>query len=177
MMKNHDEEGGEFSYTYTNLGKKHGFIVGWFLTLAYFTMIPLNATAFPLVIKKIFGGVLEVGYLYNIAGYNIYLGEILVSSIIILIFASLNLKGIKKTSKVQNIIVFSLMIMILIVGVGMVIKGDRVKFVNTYVENYFFDLSQVVRVFAITPFAFIGFDAIPQLNKEFNFSKHDLDFI
>ncbi|PWX63675.1 amino acid ABC transporter permease, partial [Clostridium perfringens] len=41
MMQTHDEEGGEFSFTYNNLGKKHGFIVGWFLTLAYFTMIPL----------------------------------------------------------------------------------------------------------------------------------------
>ena len=88
MMQTHDEEGGEFSFTYNNLGKKHGFIVGWFLTLAYFTMIPLNATAFPLVIKKIFGGILEFGYLYNVAGYNIYLGEILTSSIIIIAFAA-----------------------------------------------------------------------------------------
>ncbi|MDZ5254094.1 APC family permease [Clostridium sp. LIBA-8841] len=171
MMKTHDEEGGEFSYTYNNLGKKHGFIVGWFLTLAYFTMIPLNATAFPLVIKKIFGGVLEFGYLYNIAGYDVYLGEILMSSIIIIAFASLNLKGIKKTSKVQNVIIFSLILMILVVGVGMLIKGDRTNFVKTYIETYSFDLSQVLKVFAITPFAFIGFDAIPQLSRELNFSK------
>lgn len=171
MMKAHDEEGGEFSYTYNNLGKKHGFIVGWFLTLAYFTMIPLNATAFPLVIKKIFGGVLEFGYLYNIAGYDVYLGEILMSSIIIIAFASLNLKGIKKTSKVQNVIIFSLILMILVVGVGMLIKGDRTNFVKTYIETYSFDLSQVLKVFAITPFAFIGFDAIPQLSRELNFSK------
>lgn len=171
MMKTHDEEGGEFSYTYNNLGKKHGFIVGWFLTLAYFTMIPLNATAFPLVIKKIFGGVLEFGYLYNIAGYDVYLGEILMSSIIIIAFALLNLKGIKKTSKVQNVIIFSLILMILVVGVGMLIKGDRTNFVKTYIETYSFDLSQVLKVFAITPFAFIGFDAIPQLSRELNFSK------
>lgn len=171
MMSTHDEEGGEFSYTYNNLGKKHGFVVGWFLSLAYFTMIPLNATAFPLVIKKLFGGVLEFGYLYNIAGYNVYLGEILVSSIIILAFAILNLKGIKKTSKIQNIIIFSLISMIVIVGIGMFLKGDKTKFINTYIEGYHFDLSEIAKVFAITPFAFIGFDAIPQLSKEFNFSK------
>lgn len=171
MMASHDEEGGEFSYTYNNLGKKHGFVVGWFLTLAYFTMIPLNATAFPLVIKKLFGGILEFGYLYDVAGYSIYFGEILVSSIIILLFASLNLKGIKKTSKVQNMIIFSLISMILIVGVGMLIKGDKVSFVNNYISNYSFDVGQIIRVFAITPFAFIGFDAIPQLRKEFDFSK------
>lgn len=177
MMESHDEEGGEFSYTYNNLGKKHGFIVGWFLTLAYFTLIPLNATAFPLVIKKIFGGVLEFGYLYNIAGYNIYVGEILVSSITILIFASLNLKGIKETSKIQNLIIFSLILVMVIVGIGMIIKGDRTKFVKTYVDSYSFDLRQIIRVFAITPFAFIGFDAIPQLSKEFNFSKRKASLV
>lgn len=171
MMQSHNEEGGEFSYTYNSLGKKHGFIVGWFLTLAYFTMIPLNATAFPLVIKKIFGGVLEFGYLYNVAGYNIYLGEILMSSIIIIAFALLNLKGIKKTSKVQNIIIFSLISMTVIVLFGMLIKGNRSNFINTYIDGYSFNLSQILKVFAITPFAFIGFDAIPQLSKELNFSK------
>lgn len=171
MMQDHDEEGGEFSFTYNNLGKKHGFIVGWFLTLAYFTMIPLNATAFPLVIKKIFGNILEFGYLYNIAGYNIYLGEILTSSIVIIAFALLNLKGIKKTSKVQNFIIFSLILMIFIVLVGMIIKGNKALFINTYINNYSFNLSQIIKVFAITPFAFIGFDAIPQLSKELNFSK------
>ena len=171
MMQTHDEEGGEFSFTYNNLGKKHGFIVGWFLTLAYFTMIPLNATAFPLVIKKIFGGILEFGYLYNVAGYNIYLGEILTSSIIIIAFAALNLNGIKKTSKVQNLIIFSLISMTFIVLVGMIIKGNRIDFINTYINKYSFDLSQIIKVFAITPFAFIGFYAIPQLSKELNFSK------
>ena len=171
MMQTHDEEGGEFSFTYNNLGKKHGFIVGWFLTLAYFTMIPLNATAFPLVIKKIFGGILEFGYLYNVAGYNIYIGEILTSSIIIIAFASLNLNGIKKTSKVQNLIIFSLISMTFIVLVGMIIKGNRTDFINTYINKYSFDLNQIIKVFAITPFAFIGFDAIPQLSKELNFSK------
>ncbi|MDU5412427.1 MAG: amino acid permease, partial [Clostridium perfringens] len=150
MMQTHDEEGGEFSFTYNNLGKKHGFIVGWFLTLAYFTMIPLNATAFPLVIKKIFGGILEFGYLYNVAGYNIYLGEILTSSIIIIAFAALNLNGIKKTSKVQNLIIFSLISMTFIVLVGMIIKGNRIDFINTYINKYSFDLSQIIKVFAIT---------------------------
>ena len=134
-------------------------------------MIPLNATAFPLVIKKIFGGILEFGYLYNVAGYNIYIGEILTSSIIIIAFAALNLNGIKKTSKVQNLIIFSLISMTFIVLVGMIIKGNRTDFINTYINKYSFDLSQIIKVFAITPFAFIGFDAIPQLSKELNFSK------
>ncbi len=61
--------------------------------------------------------------------------------------------------------------MTFIVLVGMIIKGNRIDFINTYINKYSFDLSQIIKVFAITPFAFIGFDAIPQLSKELNFSK------
>lgn len=171
MMKNHDDEGGEFSYTYNNLGKKHGFIVGWFLTLAYFTLVPLNATAFSLVIEKISGPALKFGYLYRIAGDNIYLGEILISSFVILLFAYLNLKGIKKTSIVQNVLILSLIIAVLVILFGMILKGDRVSFTNNYIKNYTFDINQILKVFAISPFIFIGFDSIPQISKDFNFSK------
>ncbi|MGL4109885.1 APC family permease [Clostridium sp. LP20] len=170
MMSTQNEEGGEFSYTYNNLGKKHGFIVGWFLTLAYFTMIPLNATAFPLVIKKLFGGILEFGYLYNVAGYDVYIGDILTSTIVILAFAYLNIKGLKESSKVQNAIIFALISMVSIVFIGMLFKGQRGVFIETYIKDYSFNISGIARVLAITPFAFVGFDAIPQLSKEYNFS-------
>ena len=171
MINSQDEEGGEFSYTYNNMGKKHGFIVGWFLILAYLSMIPLNATAFPLVIKKLIGPVFEVGYLYTIAGYDVYLGEIILSTLIICLFAYVNIRGISGTSKIQNLIIIALVSSISIVFIGMVIKSDKVAFVNNYVSNYQLDLSGVAKVFSITPFAFIGFDAIPQLCKEFKFSK------
>lgn len=164
------DEGGEFSYTYKNMGKNHSFVVGWFLTLAYFTMIPLNATAFPLVIKRVFGNILEFGYLYEVAGYDVYLGDIIVSSMIILIFALINIKGLKKTSKVQNFIILNLVLMVMLVFMGMVIKGDKSSFVNTYIRSYSFDLGEIAKVFAITPFAFVGFDAIPQLCKNFKLS-------
>src|SRR3712207_2501938 len=52
MMDNHKEKGGEFSYIYEHLGKLHGFIVGWSLTFCYLTLIPLNATAVALVIRR-----------------------------------------------------------------------------------------------------------------------------
>ncbi|MDB2075724.1 APC family permease [Clostridium paraputrificum] len=177
MINSQDEEGGEFSYTYNNMGKKHGFIVGWFLILAYLSMIPLNATAFPLVVKKLIGPVFEVGYLYTIAGYDVYLGEIILSTFIICLFAYVNIKGISGTSKIQNIIIMALISSVSIVFIGMVFKGDKTTFMNNYISNYKFDLGGIAKVFSITPFAFIGFDAIPQLSKEFKFSKKKASFV
>lgn len=170
MMEEHDEEGGEFSYTYNILGKNHGFIVGWFLLLAYFTMIPLNATAFPLVIEKVFGDILKFGYIYNVAGVDVYLGEVLVSNIIVILFAYFNIKGIKNSSKIQNKIIFTLIILVAVIFITMFIKSDRNIIIDNYISNYKFNLKQVLTTFAITPFAFVGFDAIPQLSKEYKFS-------
>ena len=82
MMQQDINEGGEFSYVLMFLGKKHGFIVGWFLFLAYLSLVPLNATAFPLVINKWSPGLLDFGYLYTIAGDAVYLGEVLALSLI-----------------------------------------------------------------------------------------------
>lgn len=171
MMQTSCEEGGEFSYVYTKLGKNHGFVVGWFLSLAYLTMIPLNASAFPLVINKIFNGVLEFGYLYTIAGYNVYIGEILVSFIIILLFMVINMKGIKETGRVQTYIIFLLIICVISVFYGMIKNAGVISISRNYILNYKFSLKEILQVFAITPFLFVGFDAIPQLATNLGFGN------
>lgn len=173
MLEHLSDEGGEFAYTYDNMGKNHGFIVGWALLLAYLTMVPLNSTAFPLVIKKLFGSILEFGYLYTVAGYEVYLGEVLTSSIIVLIFAYINISGIEETSRVQNIIILALISLVFTVFIGMVIRADKAKFVNNYIANYEFSFGEIARVLAIAPFAFVGFDTIPQVSREFNFSPKE----
>lgn len=171
MMKDHCEEGGEFSYVYQHLGPNHGFVVGWFLSLAYLTMIPLNAVAFPLVINKLFKGVLDFGYLYTIAGDPIYIGEILISFMIIIFFMWINLKGIKETGRVQTYIVFALIACVLIVFFGMSFKIDQAVFRENYITHYTFSLEEILKVFAITPFLYVGFDAIPQLANNLHFEQ------
>lgn len=177
MLENLNDEGGEFTYAYDHFGKNHGFIVGWALSLAYLTMVPFNGTAFVLVLKKIFGNVLEVGYLYSVGSYEIFLGEIAISSLVVILFAYINIKGIKETSKTQNIIVFTLIVSVFSIFTVMGLNADRVSFTSNYISTYRFDLGQVLKVLAITPFAFVGFDAIPQLSKEFNFSARSASFI
>lgn len=177
MLKNHHDEGGEFSFTYKHCGKNHGFIVGWFLLLAYLTIIPLNGTAFPLVIRKIFGDLFQFGYLYSIAGYEIYLGEIILSNLVILLFAYVNIRGIKESARVQNFIALVLVGLVFTIFATMFFKVDRSRFMNSYIYNYKFNLGEVLRVFAITPFAFVGFDHIPQVCKEYEFGPKTASLI
>ncbi len=171
MMRSHQEDGGEFSYTYIHMGKANGFVAGWALSLCYLSMIPLNATAFVLVIKKIFGSAIDFGYLYELAGYPVYLSEILIASLIILAFAYVNIKGLRLSSKVQNVMTLLMVVNILIVFTFMFIRTDHTLVMDTYIRNYNFNISQVAKVFAIVPFLFVGFDVIPQVATDLNFES------
>lgn len=170
MISNHDDNGGEFSYIYKEMGEFHGFSSGWFLSLAYLSIIPLNATAFPLVINKVLNDALKFGYLYSVSGYDVYFGEVLVSSLIIIIFAIINMRGLKRTVKIQKFITIFLVIFIFIISIAMFIKVDINYLNETYIKNSSIEISQIFKIFAIAPWAFIGFDAIPQLTQDMKFS-------
>lgn len=177
MLQHDINEGGEFSYILMFMGKRHAFVVGWFLFLAYLSLVPLNATAFPLVIDKLFPGVLNWGYLYSIAGEPVYIGKSLVSVAIVLLFMALNLKGMKQSGKAQFWIVAALIFCVAAVFIGMLFRADLGAFRSNYVETWVFDFGQVARVVAITPFLFIGFDAVPQLVKDMNISRRKAAFM
>ncbi|AZK43949.1 APC family permease [Erysipelothrix piscisicarius] len=170
MMSSHNEDGGEFSYTYNNLGKKHGFIVGWFLILCYISMVPLNATAFVLVVKKLFGSIVTFGYLYDIGGTSVYLSEILIASFIIIIFAKINIQGLKMSSKVQNVMILLTVANIMVIFTMMLATQGTSVLKENYITPYTFDLAQIAKVFAIAPFLFVGFDVIPQGSTDLDFS-------
>ena len=171
MMSQNINEGGEFSYTKMFLGKKHSFVVGWYLFLAYLSLIPLNALAMPIVVNYIFPDILNFGYLYTIANDPVFLGEILVSTAVILIFMAINLVGVKNTGKVQRVIIYFLLISIFIITIGTLATADFTAFNVNYVESYQFDFGAVMKIIAVTPFLFIGFDAIPQLVNDIDVSK------
>lgn len=171
MIKGKKEDGGEFSYTYQHLGKKHGFIVGWSLSLCYLSLVPLNATAFVLVLKIVFKELVSWVYLYSIAGYQIYLSDILLAWFIIIIFAIINIKGIHISSFVQNILILLLIINVISIFFTMLFKVDLHAFNLNYISSYRFDLKQIALVLAIVPFLFVGFDVIVQMSTDLGFDR------
>ena len=51
MVRNFPVAGGEFAYSYQGFGRNHAFACGWLLALGYLTVVPLNATALPILVK------------------------------------------------------------------------------------------------------------------------------
>ena len=80
MIQKFPLSGGEFVYSDSAFGKKHAFVCGWSLVLAYWSLIPLNSTAVAMVSRYILpGSPFQFGYLYTIAHWDVYIGEILLA--------------------------------------------------------------------------------------------------
>ena len=176
LIRRFPKAGGEYLFAKKIIGKRHAFVCGWLLVLSYFTIIPLNATAVPVVINTIFPDILKIGYLYNLNG-NIYLGELVVSIIALLVFLYFNIKGIKFASMVQNIMVFFLVgIILMFSGLLIYVNGlDHSTFQSHILEPLNF--SNILKVLTVSPFLFIGFDCIPQITEELNFDTKKLSFL
>ena len=67
--------GGEFVYADTAFGKTHAFLCGWFISIAYWALIPMNGTAVGLVARYLVPGPLQAVKLYEIAGWPVYLAS------------------------------------------------------------------------------------------------------
>ena len=163
MLENHREDGGEFTYALNHLGTGHGFVVGWSLSLCYLSMVPLNAGAFVLLLREIFGAKMDFFYLYSISGYPIYLTDVLVMSAVIILFGYINIQGLKISTKVQN--VMSILLAVIVSGLLglMFMRSDLQAFHQNYVDNYRFSFSEISKIIAIAPFLFVGFDVVPQV--------------
>ena len=162
--------GGEYAFTYDAFGWKHALTCGWFLALAYISIVPLNATALTLVAKFTMPGILEVGYLYSIAGSKIYLGEVGIAISVLCLFAYLNIKGIKLASQLQKIMVI-LLVGIVFLFLSLVIARVGITNSNTmsFIKSETISLIKILKILSIAPLLFIGFDCIPQMAEELNF--------
>ena len=202
MVPKYPKAGGEFTFTKMCFGKTLAFICGWFLVVAYLTNVPMNSTAIGLIVDGLDGGadILKFGFHYTIAGFDIYMGEMLLASAILILFGYLNILGVQKAAIVQTILstllvtcVFTLFVAALVSskakGVNMEPiwgfdkKAAMAANATTANINEFAHagtagiLSAILATFAIAPWAYVGFDAIPQAAEEFNFSFKKVSFI
>ncbi len=178
LIEKYPKAGGEFVYAHKNFGKTIGYICGWFLLLAYISIVPLNATAIGLAFRFVFGDVMQVGYLYSVAGWDVYIGEVVIAVLFLVVFAILNSKGVRNSGLLQTFIVFvlSASIVLLTIGVFVIHQPDTSNLSPAFAPNQS-NVTSVLAVLAMAPWAFSGFDCIPQAAEEFNFPNRKARYL
>ena len=195
MIPKYPKAGGEFTFTKECFGKNMAFVCGWFLIAAYLTNVPMNSTAIGLIVDGLDGAadILKFGFHYTIAGFEIYFGEMIFAMLILALFAILNVFGVKKAGFVQTILSSLLVVSVFTLAIAALISA-KTKGINMQ-PIWGFDksaamaagattenisqfqkagtagiISAILATFAIAPWAYVGFDTIPQAAEEFKFS-------
>ena len=171
LIKKYPVSGGEYAYAYVSSGKYWAFVTGWFLALGYICIVALNASAFSLLLKYLIPNFISNIYLYEIAGWEVFLPEIIISSVVILLFAYLNIKGSGISGKIQYL--FSIMLIIGVAAMGIFTFIYAEMPINNmkpiFAENQSMFKSIIV-ILAVAPWAYVGFNNVPQAAEEFKFS-------
>ncbi len=171
MIQKFPVSGGGFTYAYIAGGKIWAFIAGWFLSLGYISIVALNASAFSLLLKFLAPEFMHQYYLYTVAGWDVYLPEVVIASSLIILFAVLNTVGTELSGKIQFIFSIALVLGVIVLGGVTFVLGET-PFANmqpVFNESQSI-LVSIVLILAIAPWAYVGFDNVPQAAEEFAFS-------
>lgn len=173
LIKKYPVSGGEFAYAFISAGKYWSFITGWFLSLGYICIVALNASAFTLLLKYLFPKFMNTFFLYEIADWQVFLPEILISSFLILMFAFISIRGGGISGKLQFIFSIVLILGVLIMGAYTLVFADfPMQNMKPYFSTDKSVLTSVLLILAVAPWAYVGFDNVPQAAEEFKFSPN-----
>lgn len=176
MNKYPDSNGGIYTFAKNTLGGDHAFLVSWFLIITYAAILWANVSSVSLFARYIFGNTFQFGFHYSIGGYDIWLGEILLSLTIFLLFVGVCLLKRNASTSIQAGLV--------ILFVALIIAGFIVAFImhqggiDTYKPDFAPDgnneFIQIVGVVGMMPWAYIGFESISHQSKDFKFRHRNV---
>ncbi len=174
LMRMYPEAGGTYSFSKEVLGYDYGFLTAWFLLMTYLAILWANVTSLPLFARIFLGDIFRFGKLYTIFGYDVYVGEILLSvvAIVITVFVCSRFRRAIDTAMV--ILVGILILGITICFLASVFGGSIGK--PCFIEDTN-ALKQVFEIAVISPWAFIGFENISHFTEEFTFDRRKINRI
>ncbi len=169
LMIQYPDGGGTYTYTKKCFGYDHGFLSAWFLVLTYTAIIWANATALPLIARTLLGSAFQFGFSYEVAGFQVYMGEILLAEAALIISAVICMRR-SLSQRVQIIAAFLLLFGVLICCLASILHqpGGSLMPEPAFAPGK----SSWVGIFtilALTPWAFVGFESISHSAAEARF--------
>ncbi|MCR4590949.1 MAG: amino acid permease [Lachnospiraceae bacterium] len=170
MIETYPDAGGAYTYTKKAFGFDYGFLTAWFLILTYIAVFWANVTSLPIFAGYLIGDFFRFGFHYSVFGYDIYLGEILLSlaAVVITALFCTFTKKLKIVVVVILSIIFAVGISICFVAALLKLKGDFSVMQPVFAPDSSIAY-QIAHIAFISPWAFIGFENISHFSEEINF--------
>ncbi len=160
--------GGEHVFSYKAFGPTGSFICTWALILSYIGVVCFEAVSLPTIIQYIFPSFAQ-GYLYTIAGSDVYLTGVIVASLCTIGIIIINILGIKAASIFQTILTIAIAAVGVILVIASAINGDVSNLEGqVIIGEGIGSIKNIFSVAVVAPFFLFGFDVIPQVAEEIN---------
>lgn len=173
LVKHFPVSGGAFAFSYLSFGRYVSFFSSWFLTFGYICVVALNATAFSLLLKFMMPGVLEHGKLYTIAGWDVYITEIIIATALLLLFTFITIRGAQVSGSLQYYFCIAMVVVALLMFFGSFFgSGFSLSNLQPLAEEKKGWFTSIIMIVAVAPWAYVGFDNIPQTAEEFDFAPN-----
>ena len=163
--------GGVYSYAKMAFGPDHGYVCAWVLCLAYAAIVWGDSTVLASVVRYLVSGTfLQDTFTCTVAGVEVYMGDMVVVSLAMGIVVPLCISR-RFAASVQ--IAFALM---LAVGIAVCFTAAASRHVGTgmpilpaFSPTGGAPFRQVLNVLSISPWLFVGFEAMSGMSAEFGF--------
>lgn len=161
--------GGEHVFSYRAFGSVGSFICTWAIILSYIGVACFEAVSLPTIIQYIFPGFLK-GYLYTVAGFDIYATWVAVAVICALAITLVNIRGVKAAAMLQKVLTIVIAVVGIILVAASAVHGSPDNLQEQFIigENGGARIKNILAVAVVAPFFLMGFDVIPQAAEEIN---------
>ena len=163
MVRKFPHDRGSFHYTGEILGNDHAFLVGWAIEMAYLSMMWANASAFVMLWRGVVGDTFVWGYMYNIAGYDVYFGEVLATIVLKCTLGLITTYTIKLANIVRIVFAVALVLstvvlfVLLIKETGFSVYSDQLFVKDRPIWE------QLMKIVVMGPYLFVGFETVTHL--------------
>lgn len=161
LVNKFPDSGSSYLYTKNIMGEDHAFFVAWSLELAYISLLWANATAFSVIARYSVGDYLQCGQHYNIAGYNVYMGEVIFTIVILFIFGLISCY-LKRLADYLRI--FFGIVLVSCVSIVFIALVKNVGFSKMFTPAFSLINEpigiQILNVAVLAPWMFVGFETV-----------------
>ena len=171
MMNRQCCAGGSYAYAASTFGNDHGFLCGWFLCFTYAAIVWSDATAMSIIVRYIFGDVLRFGFRYEISGFEVCFGDIIIAATTAVIVAAICCRR-DLSFRLQTVlaIVFGLGFVACFAATAVQHGGGVSSMSPAFAPTGENAVMQLAQILAIAPWLFVGFEAISNMSDECRFS-------
>ncbi|PIE47132.1 MAG: amino acid permease [Gammaproteobacteria bacterium] len=162
--------GGEHIYTHRAMGTHVSFLCSWSILFGYISVVAFEAVALPTVIEY-FVPNYNQGYMYNVAGWDVYATWVLVGMIGSIAVTWLNIVGLKVSALFQKVAVTGIAIVGIMLFIGALMFNPDASFASLKAPSFIDGTAGIMTVIVMVPFMFVGFDVIPQAAEEIDLTR------